>query len=145
MVEKGRQKARMAVAQWGCGLPVVFALVVLCPAGSEHNVPHALALRSLYDRLKQRVIFLREAWQGRRKVAAVKLWGWCCAGWFCEPTCCVSYAWLCQRLPAVTNLCSRNCPSALVFFLWSFLWCYCWQTTACRGGVSKDLGVVLAG
>lgn len=49
MVEKGRQKARMAVAQWGCGLPVVFALVVLCPAGSEHNVPHALALRSLWQ------------------------------------------------------------------------------------------------
>ena len=47
MGENSRQKASIAVVQQGCGLPVGFALVVLCRSGAEHNVFYTLVCSNL--------------------------------------------------------------------------------------------------
>lgn len=85
-------------------LPMGFALVVLCPAGAEPGVAHTLA--HSFTRHNKHVMLFQRGLARRRKVVAVKLWGWCWARWFqLPPSCCTCPTPGCAR----ERLQSRRC------------------------------------
>lgn len=142
MGESSRQKARVAVIQWGYGLPTGFAPGAVQVQSTVFLTPLCTAVsRNLSTRCNKHVIPSQRRSARNRKV---KLWSWCQAGQFQLSTCCVSHLPGRARACRVTKVCSWNCPASLASSLCAFLWFYCWQTTACRGGVSEATGAVLA-